>query len=161
MLSFSGTRALYLFAANQSGCGTNGKKRDYEFNPHVTIYDGASREFAVTLLERLQEEPMRFEFRVTELHQLESCRGQCSMLLRQSFDERLVEDVLGEQVRISEVDTLAPERRVSLVRFLASKLRGHCCMSGSYDFGTSSGSLGDDCGRQSDERREPQWRSAP
>ena len=98
------------------------KKKDYEFNPHVTIYDGESRKFAEMLLERLNHLTMRFRFVVGGLHPLVSRSGQYSMELSQAFDEVLFAEVTGTHVSASGVDCLSDETRVALIELFARKL---------------------------------------
>ncbi len=98
------------------------KKKDFPFNPHITIYDGSSRQFAKLLLKRLEQLHIRFQFVVGKLSALESHKGQYSTLLRQSFKEEFARNVVGEPLKVSEIDALSPERRVSLIELFAREL---------------------------------------
>ena len=98
------------------------KKSDFPFNPHITIYDGSCRSFAKMLLERLERLPIQFRFLVGKLSPLESHKGQYSTLLRQSFDEEFARDVVGEPLKVSDIDYLSSERRVSLIELFAREL---------------------------------------
>lgn len=51
------------------------KKRDYPFNPHITLYDGRSEQVAQFLLSLLLSYKPAFEFKVVELSPLESRKG--------------------------------------------------------------------------------------
>ena len=102
------------------------KKSDFDFNPHITIYDGFSRSFASMLLDRLQRRSIRFRFSVSALTLLESHKGQYSTWLRDSFDEQLVSRVAGNPLATSEVDGLSPERRVAFIESLARELPESC-----------------------------------
>lgn len=98
------------------------KKRDYGFNPHLTIYDGHSRKFAEMLLTRLNNLTLRFRFIVGRLHPLVTHRGQYSMELSQAFNEALFTDVTGTHVSASDVGSLSDEKRVALIELFARKL---------------------------------------
>lgn len=98
------------------------KKSDFPFNPHITIYDGSCRNFAKVLLERLKQFPIKFRFLVGNLSPLESHKGQFSTILRQSFDEEFARDIIGEPLKVSEIDFLSPERRIALIESFAREL---------------------------------------
>ena len=99
------------------------KKKDFGFNPHITIYDGASREFAKKLLDRLERLPIRFQFVVGKLSRLETTnRRQYTMWLQQSFDGESTGQLVKEPLRVSEVRAMRSEERVSLIEAIARKL---------------------------------------
>lgn len=97
-------------------------KKDHGFNPHITIYDGPSREFAKILLDRLEHIPIRFNFFIDGLSVLESHKGQYSTWLRESYNEVLAKEVVGEPLTISEIDELPWERRFFLIESFAREL---------------------------------------
>ena len=98
------------------------RKTDYGFNPHVTIYDGESREFAEILLGRLYHLTIKFRFVVGRLHPLVTRSGQYSMELSQAFDEALFKEITGIHVSASEVGGLSNEKRVTLIESFARRL---------------------------------------
>ena len=98
------------------------KKTDYGFNPHITIYDGSSPDFAKILLERLDHLTLRFRFLVGKLLPLVSQKSQYSMELSQSFNEEFFADVVGERIGTSEVHALSVEQRITLIELCARKL---------------------------------------
>jgi hypothetical protein len=98
------------------------RKTDYGFNPHVTIYDGESREFAEMLLGRLYHLTIKFRFVVGRLHPLVTRSGQYSMELSQAFDEALFKEITGIHVSASEVGGLSNEKRVTLIESFARRL---------------------------------------
>jgi 2'-5' RNA ligase len=94
-------------------------KPDYtEFQPHLTIYDGSSHEFAMALRRVLNSYDLHFSFEVTGLEPLFTTKGQNSADVWMNLDDsvcyalfrrRLVrEDVIGmaERDRLALVDTL-------------------------------------------------------
>ncbi len=98
------------------------RKRDFGFNPHITVYDGRSREFAKTLLNKLGSMTIRFHFVVNEMSPLESQKGQYTTWLRESFDENFVSSIVGSPVEISAIAKLACEERMHLLASLARSL---------------------------------------
>jgi len=97
-------------------------KKDFGFHPHITIYDGSSREFAVLLYSRLVRLAIRFHFGVGGLLPLPSVKGQYSMDLRQAFDGAFVADITGVPLNVAEVDVLSDEQRIRLIEALAGRL---------------------------------------
>ena len=77
-------------------------KRDFGFHPHITIYDGSSRDFANLLYGRLLDLAIRIRFRVGGLSPLPSVKGQYSMDLRQAFDASVVADITGARLDVAE-----------------------------------------------------------
>ena len=98
-------------------------KDDFGFNPHITIYDGKSRKFAILLLERLAKIKIQFRFRVSELKPLISHKGQQAIFLRQAFDEHFVEKILGRQMTISQVEKMSFEQRIDAVEIFFRELQ--------------------------------------
>jgi hypothetical protein len=93
-----------------------------ESQPHLTIYDGKSREFAVKLRSRLQQVNPRFRFQATPLAPLVTKKGQGSFELRAAFDEGLVRRVTGAHVTADAVSDLPAEERIDLIAKLCSRL---------------------------------------
>ena len=98
------------------------KKDDYGFNPHITIYDGSSRNLAKMLLNRLSGLEIRFSFVVNQLSKLTTYKGQYSNLLRIEFDEDIVSSIVGRKVRVFDLDMLSSHERVNLIVPLARSL---------------------------------------
>ena len=90
-------------------------KGDFEFNPHITIYDGQSRDFALLLLNRLLEVKIKFRFLVSDLTPLVTHKGQQSTFLRETFDEQFVGSFLGCRFAISQVEKMSAEQRIDMV----------------------------------------------
>ena len=98
------------------------KKSDYEYNPHITLYDGSSRNFARMLLDRLDHLPLRFSFVVGKLSPLVSMKKQYSMELSHAVNEDMFFDVVGRYLGASEVHRLSVEERIGLIESFARKL---------------------------------------
>ena len=99
------------------------KKRDFGFNPHITIYDGRSRVLAAKLLDRIQRLSLGFGLGTVRLRTLQSCKGQQTMWrLRHAFDEEFVFRTVGEQFSVSDIEAMTHSRRAQLIEALAKKL---------------------------------------
>ena len=98
------------------------QKVDFGFNPHVTVYDGPSREFAMMLLGRLSRLPVKFHFVVGQVTRLVTYKGQYTMSLREAFDEELTKRLVGEPLGISEIERMPSARRVALIELIAREL---------------------------------------
>ena len=98
------------------------QKKDFGFNPHITIYDGPSREFALKLLERLSILPNRFYFVVGQMTRLVTHKGQLTTSLREAFDDGLTRRLLGRPLGISEIQRMPADRRVALIELIARKI---------------------------------------
>jgi hypothetical protein len=112
-----------FFAVSAPRLATVWHKPDFpDSRPHLTIYDGKSREFAVKLRTRLQQVNPRFRFQATPLAPLVTKKGQGSFDLRAAFDEDLVKGVTGTKVTADAVSSLPAEERIDLIAKLCSLL---------------------------------------
>ena len=99
------------------------RKPDFsDYRPHLTIYDGKSRDFAVELRSRLEQIKPRFWLRATSLAPLVSKKGQGSLELRAAYDEKLVKDITGCRVAADEVTRLPAQQRIDLITRLCAGL---------------------------------------
>ena len=98
------------------------QKKDFGFNPHITIYDGPSRDFALKLLERLSTLPNKFYFVIGQVTRLVTHKGQLTTSLREVFDEELTRRLLGRPLGISEIQRMPTDRRVALIELIAREL---------------------------------------
>lgn len=104
------------------------EKKDYgSFNPHITIYDGPSREAAETLLGVLQACPVQFEFAADRLAPLVSIKGEPNFNLRDYFASDIVSQVLKESVEVESVPTLPEAQRLNYAEriciYLSARLK--------------------------------------
>lgn len=100
-------------------------KKDYaEFNPHITLYDGNSRELADALLDALRRCPLRFEFVAEGLSPLVSIKGEPNFSLRDHFAADAVSRILREVVDADSVQDLADSERVGYARRICCYLAG-------------------------------------
>ena len=98
------------------------KKTDYPFNPHITLYDGTSKEFASKLYACMSRFSYCLRFRAEELEPIESRKGQQSMSLALAFNSTIVGKVLGEKIRPDIVQRLPEDRKLQLVDKLCHHL---------------------------------------
>jgi hypothetical protein len=99
-------------------------KSDFPFNPHLTIYDGKSPEFAHRLFDLISRYEYPLRFRAEELEAIESRKGQNSMSLALAFNSDLVRRAVGRDINAAEVPKLSEQRRLDLIdrlcRYLAA-----------------------------------------
>ena len=98
------------------------KKKHYPFNPHVTVYDSDSGEFARRLFGVINRYKYRLEFRADELEVMESQKGQASFSLALAFNSELVRQVVGKEIRAEDVQALPEDRRLELIGRLCKHL---------------------------------------
>jgi 2'-5' RNA ligase len=92
------------------------KKPDYsEYNPHMTLYDGASREFADALKRILREYDLRFSFEVSGLEAISSSRGQASADAWMSLNESLCYNLFRRKLFRDNVTAMGEHQRLMLV----------------------------------------------
>jgi hypothetical protein len=97
-------------------------KPDFPFNPHLTIYDGKSSEFAHRLFDLVSRYEYPLRFRAEELEAIESRRGQSSMSLALAFNSALVRKAVGRGIVATQVPRLSERRRLELIDRLCKYL---------------------------------------
>jgi hypothetical protein len=97
-------------------------KPDFGYNPHVTIYDGDSREFAEAVAEVLERYPIRFAFRATGLDLLVTERGSTHYQARDRYCPRALADIVGDAPELGQIDALNPAQRLEWIERIASHL---------------------------------------
>ena len=105
-------------------------KPDYGFNPHITIYDGPSREFADRVLGVLGDMSLRFRFVVGDLAPLVSHGQQYAMDLGQSLNRELLGTWSGMKLGLEDSWRLSVEQRCSLIEALGREVERYCSTSG-------------------------------
>ncbi len=98
------------------------QKSDFPFNPHITIYDGGSAEFAHRLYDLLSRYDYDLRFRADELEAIESKRGQKSLQLALAFDSSFVRKIVGERIKADIVPILPEQERLDFVAQLCEHL---------------------------------------
>lgn len=95
-------------------------KPDYEFNPHITIYDGDSRQIAAQLLRTLSKYSYNVLFTASKLFQIASSKGQEKLIVRMNLDTGLLEKITGYRIRLREIDRMDKLWRFFLIDRIAS-----------------------------------------
>ena len=98
------------------------EKKHFGYNPHITLYDGTSREFAADLLERLKVLDMRFSFLADGLTPLISVKGQGTLDLQLAVDEDFVARMLGKPISVQDIPDLKLSERLDFIELLARRL---------------------------------------
>jgi len=110
----AGQNTVY-FACSSKELGRVWKKKDYPFNPHITLYDSGSSEFARRLYEVLSKYKYNVSFRVDQLEPIEWKKGQKSFSLGWAFNSGLVSRVAKQRVQLNCVRRLTEERRLEII----------------------------------------------
>jgi hypothetical protein len=97
-------------------------KPRYPFNPHITLYDGASIEFAHKLYDLIGGYPYHLRFRAEQLEPIESFKGQNSLSLTLAFNSEMVSQIVGEEIAPLAVATFSEEHRLQIVDRLCQHL---------------------------------------
>jgi hypothetical protein len=97
-------------------------KPHFPFNPHITLYDGGSKEFAHRLYSIVSQYQYCLKFQAEKLEAIESRKGQQSMSLALAFNSRWVRKALGEKIVPTMVQEFADDRRLQLVEKLCLHL---------------------------------------
>jgi len=90
-------------------------KPDFPFNPHLTIYDGKSAEFAHRLFELVSRYQYPLRFRAEQLEAIESKKGQSSMSLALAFNSDLVRKAIGQGIVAADVPGLSEHERLKMI----------------------------------------------
>ena len=98
-------------------------KPDYEFNPHITLYDGVSCEFARKLWEIVSRRTYEFSFVAGPLVPLVSSRrGQGGMELRADLNLQLLQMVTGLNINGQTIESLGQDARLEAIGKLCDYL---------------------------------------
>lgn len=98
-------------------------KRDYGFNPHITLYDGSSHEFARKLWDVVSSRTYEASFIAGPLKALVSSqKHQGGMALQADLDLRLLHEVADLSTDAGMVDNLGEEVRLAAISKLCDYL---------------------------------------
>ena len=120
----SGQNTVYL-ECRSSKLETVWDKPDYGFNPHITLYDGPSREFAGQLWHIVSSRTYNISFIAGPLAPLVSSRRhQGGMSLQADLDVRLVREITGLDLDVTGVTihSLAQDERLKAIDKLCDYL---------------------------------------
>ena len=103
-------------------------KPDFGFNPHITLYDGSSQEFARNLWEIVSKHPYELSFIAGPLIPLVSSRRhQGGMALQADLDLRFIRKITGLDLDKGGVESLGEDGRLKAI----DKLCGYLASSDS------------------------------
>jgi 2'-5' RNA ligase len=97
-------------------------KPHYPFNPHITLYDSGSSEFARRLFAVMSRYTYRMKFRADELEAIEARKGQDSLSLALAFNSQLASRLAGEKVTTGAIQGFSDEQRLRLVERICQHL---------------------------------------
>lgn len=98
------------------------QKFDYGFNPHITLYDGKSRDFAIKLVEILNSHLINFTFIVNELSELRIMKGQSDYRLRLDANIGYIKLIIGSKLSHNDVEKMGEQKRLELIDKLTFNL---------------------------------------
>lgn len=90
-------------------------KPDYGYHPHITLYDGDSRDFGAALLAILQARQPELGFRAGELVPLVTYKGQTNLTLQTSIDFARLSALAGRPLSPSTVRVMTADERLALI----------------------------------------------
>jgi hypothetical protein len=93
-----------------------------DFNPHVTLYDGHDRHFAILLHSMLEQHEFCFQFKAKQLEPLRTQRGQSDSILRLTVNLNLISRIAKESISIEKIHQTTAERRLAWVELIAQDL---------------------------------------
>ena len=118
----SGQNTVYLRCMSP-GLEAVWHKPDYEFNPHITLYDGSSEEFARRLWDIVSTRTFNLLFIAGPLRPLMSSRRyQGGMALRADLDLRLLREVTGVAIDEVAIENLGDDARLKAIGKLCDYL---------------------------------------
>ena len=98
-------------------------KPDYGFNPHVTLYDGSSHDFARSLWEIVSSRIYEFSFIAGPLIPLVSSRRhQGGMALQADLDLKFLREVIGLDIDRGGIESLGQDGRLKAIDKLCAYL---------------------------------------
>lgn len=89
-------------------------KPDWGYEPHITLYDGPSRQFARMLKSALGSKEIHLVFPTTPLSRLESTKGKKARLA-ESIHTMGISWLLRDRISPDDIGTLTPNRRIDLI----------------------------------------------
>lgn len=90
-------------------------KKNYGYNPHLTIYDGKDKDFAEELYKLLTKVNLNFTFTASELILYDSSKILGSMHLQSSIDKSIITKIIGQDWPELEVFEMPIASRLRLI----------------------------------------------
>jgi hypothetical protein len=93
-----------------------------EFNPHLTLFDGSSRDFAMRLFEVVSKYDFGIGFCARNLEPFVSVGGQSAFSLAAHFDSTHLSEIVREDLRPADIAELGASERLTLIDRICSHL---------------------------------------
>lgn len=97
-------------------------KPDFPFDPHITIYDGDSLEFAKDLHSVVSQYRYHIEFKADQLELLISWRGQRGLRGCFTFDAARISHIVNERIEPEKIQAKSHLYRLRLIDRICSHL---------------------------------------
>ena len=95
-------------------------KKHYGYNPHITIYDGSDRDFAVSLYQELNRQRIFFNVQIGDVELLSTVKGQQAFDLMLAVDWDFIRWAAGRSIDNLSVRHFMPwERKMIIYRMLS------------------------------------------
>jgi len=91
------------------------KKPHFKYRPHITLYDGPSREFAEKLFSRLKSHKLFFTLSAGKVTPLSSVSGQKSFDLWFGIDTKEVSRIAGEPADVYQAKSFPEWKRLMII----------------------------------------------
>lgn len=93
-----------------------------KFHPHITIYDGKDKEYALHLYEVLNSHDINFSLEVAKLDLYSTLDKYTLLNLHHSIDYNFLSEVTGHKVTSSEINSLDEDSRLEMIDKLSETL---------------------------------------
>lgn len=91
------------------------QKPDYGYNPHITLYDGKSKNFARDLVKILNSHLINFSFKADKLSLLQSIKGQSDYRLSLEANLKYIGAIIEKSLSHTLVEKMTEEQRLELI----------------------------------------------
>ena len=98
-------------------------KKDFGYNPHITIYDGKSKPFAEKLFQVLKTNKLFFPVEAGKVDTIKSIGGQRNFGLWFGINDDEIYRMTGENVSLHDAHELPDWRRITLIDRICTHLR--------------------------------------
>jgi hypothetical protein len=99
-------------------------KKQYDYAPHITLYDGEDHEMAVELFKILSKQKIDFTISLGVVRLYESVKGQKSLDAAFEIDYQEAKRMMGVDFNLSTLRTVPMWQRRQVIERLAAKLSG-------------------------------------
>ena len=97
-------------------------KPDYDYNPHITLYDGKSRTFAEKLVKILNSHLRNISFKVDKLYELKSVRGKVNEPITVNSTLSYIKRIVGEKLSKENLEKMDDSEKLFFIELLTEDL---------------------------------------